>query len=68
MTPESLLSDALQAKESGAHVGMSLVFAIGQKRPKGFPRGELLSETERCSVYSFEPDRVIKWLKKNSLV
>lgn len=68
MTPEQLYKDACEAKEQGAHVGMSLVFKTGQKRPIGFPRGELLCETERGRVYSFDPDKVIAWLKKNNLI
>ncbi len=68
MTPEQLYKDACEAKEQGAHVGMSLVFQRGQKRPPGFPRGELLCETERGRVYSFDPDRVISWLKKHNLI
>ena len=68
MTPEQLYKDACEAKKQGSHVGMSLVFQRKQKRPKGFPRGELLCETERGRVYSFDPDKVIAWLKKNGLV
>jgi len=68
MTPEQLYKDALEAKEQGSHVGMSLVFAKGQKRPPGFPRGELLCETDRGHVYSFSPDKVITWLKKHDLI
>ena len=68
MTPEQLYKDALEAKEQGAHIGMSLVFPRGKKLPPGFPRGELLSETDRGRVYSFDPDKVIAWLKKHGLV
>ena len=68
MTPEQLYKDALKAKEQGSVVGMSLVFAKGQKRPQGFPRGELLCETERGRVYSFDPDKVIAWLTKHGLI
>ncbi len=68
MTPEQLHKDAIEAKAQGAHVGVSLVFGKGQKRPPGFPRGELLCETEQGRVYSFEPDRIIAWLEKNNLI
>lgn len=68
MTPEQLYNDAIAAKKQGAHVGMSLVFQRGQKRPDGFPRGELLCETERGLIYSVSPDKVIAWLKKNGLI
>lgn len=68
MTHEQLYKDALDAKKQGSHCGMSLVFSKGNKRPPGFPRGELLCETERGRVYSFNPDKVITWLKKNGLI
>ena len=68
MTPEQLYKDAVAAKEQGSHCGMSLVFSKSNKRPIGFPRGELLCETERGRVYSFSPDKVIKWLEKNGLI
>ena len=68
MTHEQLYKDALAAKEQGAICGMTLVFGRGTKKPKGFPRGELLSETERGRVYSFDPDKVISWLTKNGLI
>ena len=42
MTPEQLYNDAVEAKGQGSHCGMSLVFSKGNKRPAGFPRGELL--------------------------
>lgn len=68
MTPEQLYKDAIEAKAQGAVCGMTLVFGRGSKKPKGFPRGELLSETERGRVYSFDPDKVIAWLTKNGLI
>ena len=67
MTPEKLMADAKAAKESGSYVGMTLHLPRGFKRPKGFPRGELLSETERGRVYSFDPDKIISWLLDNGL-
>ena len=68
MTPEQLYKNALEAKDQNSVCGMSLAFAKGQKRPKGFPRGELLCETERGRVYSFDPDKIISWLKKHDLI
>lgn len=68
MTPEELLKDAREAKAQGAHCGVTLVFRRGQKRPQGFPRGELLCETDRGKVYSFDPDRIIRWLENKGLV
>jgi len=49
MTPEQLYRTALEAKEQGTG-RMTLVFSKGNKRPAGFPRGELLSETERANA------------------
>lgn len=68
MTPEQLYKDAQEAKAQGGVCGMTLVFGRGAKRPKGFPSGELLSETERGRVYRFNPDKVIDWLTKNGLI
>ena len=68
MTPEQLYKDAQEAKAQGSVCGMTLVFGLGAKKPKGFPRGELLSETERGRVYSFNPDKVLAWLAKNGLI
>jgi len=68
MTPEQLYKDAVEAKAQGAVCGMTLVFGRRSKKPRGFPKGELLSETETGLVFSFDPDKVIKWLEKNGLV
>jgi hypothetical protein len=38
------------------------------KMPRGFPRGELLSEGPSGPVRSYDPDKVIAWLVKNKLV
>lgn len=68
MTPEQLYKDAQAAKIQGSTCGMTLVFGKCAKKPKGFPRGELLSETECGRVYSFDPNKVIAWLVKNGLI
>ncbi len=68
MTPEQLYKDACEAKAQGSVCGMFLVFNRKGRKPKGFPRGDLLSETEHGSVYSFNPDKVIVWLIKNGFV
>lgn len=64
MTLEQLYKDALDAKAQGAHCGMTLVFK--GRKPKGFPRGELLCETDRGNVYSFDPDKVIAWVDETT--
>ena len=65
MTPQQLYNIALEAKQLGTRI--TLVFSKGDKRPAGFPRGELLSEAERGNVYSFDAGAVINWVKKNGL-
>jgi hypothetical protein len=61
MTPLQLYNIALEAKEQGTG-RITLVFSRTNRRPKGFPRGELLSETEQGKVYEFSADEVIEWL------
>lgn len=47
---------------------MSLVVPRPFKnRPKGFPKGELLCEQERSNVVSYDPVKILTWLKKNGL-
>ncbi len=61
MTPESMLSDAMQALSAGT--GMTLVHPKGMKMPPKFPRGELLCEQhDGRRVYRYDPEKVIKWL------
>ena len=64
MTPQSLHDDALSAIASGT--GMTLVFSA--RKPKGFPKGEFLSETGYGKVYRFDPRKVIDWIEKNNLL
>lgn len=67
MTPEQMAVDAAEALSAGTR--MSLVFRKGQKRPSGFPRGELLCENhDGRHVYSFDPARVLAWLAANGFV
>lgn len=67
MTPADMAIAALEAANAGTR--MSMVFVKGQKRPKGFPRGELLCENfDGRHVYTFDPLRVLAWLTANGLV
>jgi hypothetical protein len=66
VTPEQLARDAVDAAAHGQR--MTLTKMRGQKMPAGFPRGELLCDTEHGKVYSFDPDKVIAWLVKNGLI
>ena len=69
MTPEEMYRAAMDIKEgkSDGYTGLTLVLPNGCKFPKRFPRGELLCESQRGRVYSFKPDKIIEFLKKNGL-
>lgn len=43
---------------------VSLAPPKGWRPPKGFPRGELLCETQTGRVYSYPVDRLLAWVKK----
>ncbi|MFA5284503.1 MAG: hypothetical protein WC347_02790 [Smithellaceae bacterium] len=64
MTLEELYRDAVSAKEQSSVVGLSLHVKKGFKFPAGFPRGELLNETDVGRVYSFNADKIIAWVMK----
>lgn len=67
MTIDELLDCAVEARIQGGAIGITLVFPRGFKRPVGFPRGELLCDNaERGRVYSFDPEKIIKWIRKNN--
>lgn len=72
MSPEQLYVDAMEAIEQSYDLGveprLTLVFSKNSKRPKGFPRGEFLSETEGGKVYRFDPNKIITWLIDNRLI
>ena len=61
MTPEQLLREAAIAKELGTT--LKLVLKKGFKRPKGFPSGGFVSEEGKGKVYSFDPDKVIDFVR-----
>jgi len=67
MSPTDLARDAAEAIAAGTH--MTLVRRRGAKAPKGFPRGELLAENDDGrNVYSYDPLRVLAWMKANGLI
>jgi len=66
MTPEQLYTDALEAKAQGTN--MSLVIPKGHRLGNGFPRGELLCETDHGRVKSFSPDKIIAMLIKAKFI
>ena len=56
--------EAYNAKQN-----MSLVLPRPWRhRPKGFPRGELLCEKQGSAVYSYDPMKVLEWLRKNEMI
>jgi len=56
-----------KSQQSESYAGVVLVLPRGFKRPKGFPRGKLLSEEQRGRVYSFDPDKIIKWINQTKV-
>lgn len=62
MTPLEMMRAAVEAKSAGRTM-MTMVRRKPFKRPKGFPRGELICENhDGRNVYNFNVDRIIKWL------
>lgn len=67
MTPEQMAAEAMAAIANRSR--MTLVRSKGQSLPHGLPRGELLCENNdgsRC--YSYNPVRVLAWLRANGLI
>lgn len=64
MTLEELYRNAIESKEQSSVVGVSLHVKKGYKFPSGFPRGELLNETDIGRLYGFNADKIIAWVKK----
>ena len=62
MAPEELASAAVGAILAGTD--MTLVLPKSEKWPDGWPRGELLSATERGSIYSFNPLKVLAFMQR----
>ncbi len=63
MTADEMYKKAVEAKEAGSVIGMVMKFPKWFKRPKGFPRGVLLDDTDpMVNVYRYNPDKIIKWL------
>lgn len=66
MSPQEMFNAAKQCGDEGIE-HMVLVVPHCFARPAGFPRGELLSETEdRGKVYCFRSDRVLAWLRAHA--
>lgn len=48
--------------------GFNYINLVMDKKPKGFPRGELLCETHRGRVYRYSAIKMIAWMDKNNLL
>jgi hypothetical protein len=62
MKPEELGGAALGAILAGTD--MTLYLPKGEKFPQGWPRGELLSVTEKGRNMSFNPIKVLAFMQK----
>ena len=66
MNPEQMIKDAEEA--ISLNTRMTLVVPRPFKnKPKGFPNGELLCEQPRSNVKSYDPKKVLAWMKANGL-
>jgi hypothetical protein len=66
MNPQKMILDAEEAISQGQN--MTLVVPRPFKdKPKGFPSGSLLCEQQKSNVNSYDPRKVLDWLKNNGL-
>ena len=67
MTLDELERDAIDALKKGQD--MILKRKTGSKLPRGFPRGEFVSEEIRdctiCKIYRYDPKKVLDWINNN---
>lgn len=68
MTIDELYTLAREATAHSPTMCIPLVIKRGQRRPAGFPRGELLAETAAGRVYSVKAARVMRWIEDNKLL
>jgi hypothetical protein len=62
-----MAADAVKAYNSNQNVSLILP-RPWQQRPKGFPIGELLREKQGLVVYSYEPIKILEWMRKNGMI
>jgi hypothetical protein len=66
MNPQAMILDAEEAVKQKRN--MTLVVPRPFKgKPKGFPSGELLCEQPNSNVNSYDPRKILDWLKNNGL-
>jgi len=66
MNPQTMILDAEEAIKQKRN--MTLVVPRPFKnKPKGFPRGSLLAEQTKSNVNSYDPRKILDWLKNNGL-
>lgn len=66
MSPEQMEKQCTKAFDAGQTV--TLTHAKGQKMPRGFPRGELLSESRGAVNIAYKPGHILSWLRTNALI
>lgn len=67
MTPDEMAANATGAMAAGTR--MTLVRQRRAKLPQKFPRGKLLGENYNGTrVYSYDPAKVLAWLKETGLI
>tara|TARA_R110002153_G_C12985093_1_gene463125 strand:+ start:289 stop:504 length:216 start_codon:yes stop_codon:yes gene_type:complete len=66
MNPTQMIQDAEEAISQGQNMTM-VVPRPFKNKPKGFPNGELLCEQPKSNVKSYDPKKVLVWMKSNGL-
>lgn len=64
MTLDELHQRASDAMHPTKGIGW-LTLILPTKRPKGFPRGELMCDNGRDKVYRVDARKLLKWLRAN---
>ncbi|RKY65254.1 MAG: hypothetical protein DRQ02_10430 [Candidatus Latescibacterota bacterium] len=68
MTIEDLKQEAIEAKK---YNGLVVLRVLKGCKPRSFPKGDLLGYESRKGklyrIYGFDPDRILKWIKKQNL-
>lgn len=66
MDVNRMITEAEEALAANQRMSLTVPRPFKNK-PKGFPRGDLLCEQPNCNVISYEPRKILAWLKKNDL-